>query len=66
MRLNVFNLKDRRDDWEAVEDAMHKIWVGSQKGAILPKCCDFEFKKQFKRMKENYTLNECKQILKIA
>lgn len=66
MRLNVFRLNDRREDWRAVENAMYQIWIGNQAGAILPRCCDFEFKAMVEKMKKNYTLNDCKQVLNLA
>ena len=62
MKLN----KNRTNEWESVKDAMYKIWIGSQTGPILPRWCDFEFKKQVARMMKNYSLHDCKQFLNIA
>lgn len=63
MRINIFNLKKRQEDWKEVKHALHQVWIGNQSGATLPMCCDFDFQRAFEQIKKEKTLKECKEIL---
>lgn len=63
MRINVFNLKKRQEDWKEVKHALHQVWIGNQSGATLPMCCDFDFQRAFEQVKREKTLKQCQEIL---
>jgi hypothetical protein len=63
MRINVFNLKKRQEDWKEVKHALHQVWIGNQSGATLPMCCDLDFQKAFEQVKREKTLKQCQEIL---
>lgn len=62
MRINLFSLKQRQEDWKEVENALYHNWIGNST-VILPRFCDYDFKKAFEQVKKTKTLKECQQIL---
>ena len=65
MNINIFNLKQRKQDWDDVKHALHQVWIGNQE-VSLPMCCDMDFQKAFEQVKRKKTLKECQEILGIS
>lgn len=65
MKINIFNLKQRKQDWDDVKHALHQVWIGNQE-ISLPMCCDSDFQRAFEQVRKNKTLKECKEILGIS
>lgn len=62
--MKIFNLNPK-ERWARVENEMYYIWVGDQKGAILPKWQDIDFKNCMNNLKKIHTLKECEKILNL-
>ncbi len=62
MRINIFNF-GKKENWKEVESVLHQLWCMNQTKPIFPKCCDFDFKKQLKHIKQKYTYKEiCEKL----
>lgn len=62
MKINIFNLKQRKQEWDDVKRALHQIWIGNS-DVNLPMFCDSDFQRCFNNIKKEKTLKECKEIL---
>ena len=54
MRINIFGKKD----YSEIERVFYQLWFMNQKGAVLPKFCDLDFKAAYNRMKKKYTYKQ--------
>jgi hypothetical protein len=66
MKTNIFNLKDRFNQWQDVKRELHKIWVGNTTGPIMPMWCDSDFQAVFKNLKKQHSLKECQTALNLV
>lgn len=66
MKTNIFNLKDRFNQWQDVKRELHKIWVGNTTGPIMPMWCDSDFQTAFKNLKKQHSLKECQTALNLV
>lgn len=63
--MRIFNF-DTKERWQRVEDEMYLVWLGNQRGAVLPRFLDSDFKKCMKRIKSLYSLRACEKQLKLC
>ena len=54
MRINIFGKKD----YSEIERVFYQLWCMNQKGALLPKFLDLDFKAAYNRMKKKYSYKQ--------
>ena len=64
MKINLFGLGNKKK-YKEIERVFYQLWCMHQKGAILPKFLDLDFKAAYNRMKKKYTYNELVEKLGI-
>lgn len=52
MKINIFNLKKRQDDWKEVKHALHQVWIGNQSGQRFQCAVIWISKKHLNKLKE--------------
>ena len=63
MRINIFGLNKKDENWKEVKHALYQTWIGNQSGAMFPMWCDYDFQKAFNKIKREKTLKECQEVL---